>query len=333
MDPSRTSTLYLTMDLGGLWKTTDGGSTWARLGSTPDGGCCTTQTSFLDSPIMVRVDPGDSDHLYATQGVRGQTLGFWVSHDGGQTWTMPQGFVDISASTIGHRDVTTFDVAPGNFKHIILGSHNAWKGLSNGGILESNDGGNTWTAHAPDPSWQSGSMGVHFLYSPDHSQGDEQTWLVGEANLWRTTDAGGHWTQVAPYGITHGGQDLYYAKNGALYAGAGIYPIRSTDNGQTWAQLKMGTAYSYYYSVQGDGTNLYTQISFTGSNNGNIDGGGVTPAPYLTSPESDGLTWTPYQGGTQKFTDGPYRMVFDPINRIMYSSNWDAGLWALKVTP
>jgi len=53
------------------------------------------------------------------------------------------------------------------------------------------------------------------------------------------------------------------------------------------------------------------------------------PASYITSPESDGTTWTDYSA--QKFTDGPYRMAFDPTNRIIYSANWNAGVWALKV--
>ncbi|HEX7668973.1 MAG TPA: hypothetical protein VF395_05300 [Polyangiaceae bacterium] len=55
--------------------------------------------------------------------------------------------------------------------------------------------------------------------------------------------------------------------------------------------------------------------------------------PYVTSPETDGVTWTPYREGAQKFTDGPCSMRFDPVNRILYSANWGAGLWALKVLP
>jgi hypothetical protein len=51
----------------------------------------------------------------------------------------------------------------------------------------------------------------------------------------------------------------------------------------------------------------------------------------FTSPESDGLKWTGYQGGAQKFGNGPYRMRFDKVNRIIYSGNWDSGVWALKV--
>lgn len=37
-----------------------------------------------------------------------------------------------------------------------------------------------------------------------------------------------------------------------------------------------------------------------------------------SSDETDGITWTAYN--SQKFSDGPYRMAFDPVNRIVYSA-------------
>jgi hypothetical protein len=332
IDPSNPRTLYVCADQEGMWKTTDGGSSWALLGD-PSAANTGTTTTYLDSPIAVRVDPGNSQHLYATQGVRGMTMGFWVSTDGGSSWTIPMGFQTVAAATLENRDVTQFDVDPSDFKHIILGSHSAWiaMGLTNAGLFESMDGGDSWVIHLPLASWASGSMGIHFLYNPGLALGNAQTWFVGESKFWRTTDSGTTWTNVSSYGITHGGNDFYYTAAGVLYAGAAIYPVRSTDNGVTWEQLTQGPGYSYYYSIQGDGTSLYTQISFTGTNNATTDGVGATPAPYLTSKETDGLTWVPYQGGKQTFLDGPFVMRFDPGNRIMYSANWDAGVWALKV--
>ena len=77
-----------------------------------------------------------------------------------------------------------------------------------------------------------------------------------------------------------------------------------------------------YYAIIGDGTNMYTQLANTGGNT-------IGDQPYLTSLESDGITWTAYNA--QKFADGPYRMAFDSTNRIVYSANWNAGVWALKV--
>lgn len=325
VDPSDPRTLYVGFDQLGLWKSVDGGSTWKAPGKkeqlNAQGG---NQTGYLDSPLRLRVDPGDSKHLYATQGVRGQTLGFWVSNDGGSTWKLPQGFADIAASK-ATRDVSMMAVDPTDFKHVILASHSPWPNRNNAGILESKDGGNTWVTHNPPSAWGVGTVGVSFLYDPKHGVGDAKTWLVGTdgAGFWRTSDAGESWTKVGSYSIPHGGHETFYAASGLLYAGATPYPVRSSDNGLTWQALDMGPAFSYYYSVAGDGKTLYTSPAYTGTNGG-------APAPFYTSSESDGKSWSVMSGG-QKFVDGPYMMRFDSANGIMYSASWGAGVLALKV--
>jgi hypothetical protein len=323
--PSDSCTLYASFDVAGLWRTTDGAATWAKVGTPP--ATYGPTTTYLDSPVAVAVDPDDTNHLYATEGVRGTSMGFWVSTDAGATWTWPPGFVSISA-TIGTVDMTAMVVDPTDFKHVLVGSHSAWKGMGNAGILESKDGGATFIAHAASASWPAGSLGVHFLYAPDLGIGNKDTWLVGlDGNgFWRTTDGGASWTQVETWGTAHGGHAIYYAKNGTLYAGGYQYPVRSSDNGVTWQQVSSGLPYAYYYTVQGDGKVLYTMKSFA-------DNGAHYNEPYQASPETDGLTWTAYQGGAQKFDNGPATMIFDRGDRIMYSANWTAGLWALEVLP
>jgi hypothetical protein len=319
IDPSDPCTLYVTSDEAGAWKTTDGGTSWTKLG-------------LLDSPIAIKIDPDDPMHLYATQGVRGETLGFWVSHDGGETWEHPPGYAELTRRTTN--DLTSIAVDPTDFKHVLLGSHSPWDGLENAGIIETKDGGETFIIHDPVPEFNAGSMGVNFLYDPAHGVGDSNTWLIGTdgEGLWRTSDGGENFTRVTPAGvwpdfsIAHGGQQLYYASSGAVYVGGFVYPSRSLDNGLTWESLDM-LPYATYYSVVGDGKQLYTQVSFTGDN-------GREPEPYYVSPESDGLTWSeydPHGTGPQTFIDGPFVMRFDGANGILYSANWDAGLWALKV--
>lgn len=72
--------------------------------------------------------------------------------------------------------------------------------------------------------------------------------------------------------------------------------------------------------VCGDGKNLYTGCS-------------NTDEPFFTSPEGDGLTWTAYQGGAQKFSAEPFEIWYDSKHHIMYSAGWGAGLLALKIPP
>jgi MYXO-CTERM domain-containing protein len=323
IDPRHPSTIYwgttpYTATLGGLFKSTDGGGTWRRIGKvTPLYAGASDQ---LDMPIHVRVDPNDPDHLYVGDGVRGSTQGFWVSTDGGETFTLPAGFTAaLKAAGIDNQDI--YDVAPdpAAFEHVLLSFHYRWgwtdtKWNMNSGVMESRDGGETWTVHEPMPSWGSGHA-IEFLFQPSLCVGDAQTWLLGTQSdgFWRTTDGGKRWVQVSKTNITHGGGTIYYARGGALYASGAEATMRSTDNGATWTAVgQPGT-----WTVYGDGTTLYTGRSF-GANQ-----------PFFVSSESDGTTWTALNA--QAFPDGPYEMAYDAAGGIMYSSNWSSGLWALKV--
>ena len=147
--------------------------------------------SYLDCVVFMEIDPNDSSHIYAGAGTRGSTQGFWISTDGGGTWSRPQGFADVSA-TNGTADMSTVRADPADFKHILLASHSTLKGTSSFGVLESKDGGATWIAHRPDPSWGGGSMSITFLYDPSRSVGDSQTWLLtlDSQGGWRTANSG-----------------------------------------------------------------------------------------------------------------------------------------------
>lgn len=318
IDPANPRVLYIGGDALGVLKSADGGSTWAPLGIPANIG---HPTSGYVIPDDMEINPADSQHIYATSSGGSPTKGFWVSTNGGQTWTMPQGFVDTNTTL----DVTQMSVAPADFNRIILSSHSNWPGRNNAGVLESRDGGVTWTAHPPVPSWPSGTMGVAILHHPHSGTGNANTWLIGTDGdgFWRTTDAGASWTRVSSSNIPHGGHQIYYTETGVLYAGARPYPVRSLDNGATWQSLDH-LPYDHYYSVYGDGRTLYTLHSYPVL-------GGLGLSPFYTSPETDGLTWTPYQGGAQTFNNGPAYVAFDKVNRILYAPMWNVGLWALKV--
>jgi photosystem II stability/assembly factor-like uncharacterized protein len=313
IDPSNPDTLYLCIcayDVakGGLYKSTDRGRTWRRIGQ-------------LDEPIHIVVDPADSKHLYCVDGVRGQTLGFWESRDGGESWQMPDGFVEATKDPIGTRDLYHIAVDPTDFSHIVVTFHSPWRDTANAGILESKDGGKTWTAHAPPAESKGGyGMAVFFLFDPQKKIGDANTWLftAQQGGFFRTTDGGKTWSIVFRSQMTHGGNQLYRAADGTLYSGGYQYPARSADNGASWQQIKNGLIYSWYMGICGDGENLYT----AGVNENQ---------PFFTSAEADGLTWSAYSGGKQKFSAAPFEMFYDAKNRIMYAASWHEGLLALKV--
>jgi hypothetical protein len=305
IDPCNPATLYVavscfTASKGGLFRSTDAGSSWIRVGN-------------LDEPLRIRIDPKDPLHMYVGDGVRGGTLGFWVTKDGGKTWAKPDGWKKVSADNNNMFIDDVYDVAveSSDFNHVLVTSHSTWAFPGSSGVLESKDGGNSWTVHRPTAQWGTGH-GIWFISGTN-------TWLLGtqDNGYWRTSDSGTTWTQVSTQTMAHGGGQLYHAKNGALYVSSGNLVLRSTNEGVSWSNVgnvKFTTA------IFGDGNFLYAHQAYGGGSDS-----------FYTSPESDGQTWTAYQGGTQKFGNGPFEMAFDSANGILYSSNWGEGILALKV--
>jgi hypothetical protein len=316
LDPCNPATIYFcvcanpvtgnTGSMPGLYRTTNAGSTWTRLGP-------------FDGPINVRVDPKDPKHLYVNQGVRGNAIGFWVSNDGGATFKQPQGFLDAAAK-VNDTDVYHIDVDPTDFNHLLLSFHYYWHYGDTAGVFESFDGGASFTVHDPIPGLHgAGGYGVFFLFNPALGIGNAKTWLFGSqgAGYYRTTDAGTTWTKVSDNNMEHGGGQIYYTKTGTLYSAGIPRLMKSTDNGATWqlGQNDMMPNFGYI-AIIGDGTYLYTSSH-------------DHDAPFVTTLESDGLKWTNFS--TQISHAGAFEMAYDKANDIVYSANEYDGLIALKV--
>jgi hypothetical protein len=322
LDPGHPYTLYANSDSQGIFRTTDGGATWMRLGNppaTPDYG---TSETYLDSMTGLYVDPCDSQHLYATDGVRGATLGFWVSHDGGNSWVKPPGWIEVEKMTTN--DMGWLTVDPSDFRHILVSSHSPFNGLTNAGFFESKDAGESWVVHQPLPSWPNNTKGLAILYDPASGVGSSDTWLVSTDvdGRWRTSDAGMTWTQVDKATGQHGGEAVFRDSTGILYTGGITYPVRSKDNGVSWQELSNGVPSANYYAVISDGTLLYTSTSCACA-------GTYQMHPFYVSADH-GDSWNPYPGD-QQFINGPHEMIYDSVNGIIYAANWAAGVWALKV--
>jgi hypothetical protein len=323
IDPTNPSILYLCGGPGAdFMKSTDGGSTWAASGAGIFGS---------SGPQHVRIDPTNPNHVYVIEGVRAG--GFYVTTDGGNTWTYPAGFDRLKKSSpLGiHDDLYSIDLDPTDPNHFLLGYHNGW--TVGGGCVECFNGGDSCVAR-PVPG-AGGWTNAFFLFSPALGLGNNQTWLwMSQANggTYRTTNSGTAWTQVSLNGMCHGGSQIYITKTGIVYFGANnnqaaipMHPImRSMDNGITWDTTKvkgmesLGCCAGGCYGIVGDGNLLYT-IPET--------------VPYcFTSPENDGINW---KADTSQpvFTNkgGSRSMKYDSVSHIVYACVAFDGLWAMKV--
>jgi len=91
----------------------------------------------------------------------------------------------------------------------------------------------------------------------------------------------------------------------------------------TWQGESQGQLATWTSSVIGDGKRLYSSPAFVGQ---------PYNLPVYVAPQGgadEGTQWTPMS--TQVLAHGPWRMVFDADNGIVYSANWNGGAWALTV--
>jgi multidrug efflux pump subunit AcrA (membrane-fusion protein) len=307
VDPRHPGTVFVGTGGQGLWKTTDGGHNWTKVNTGTNGKALDTGGLWL-----VELDPSDSNVVYAAPGYG--VGGLWKSNDGGVNW-IPL-FADKSAAVqelavIPTPENISFD--PADHLHFIASSHFAWGGKyksTNGvGVLETNDGGNTWTIHDPVPN--TGAEHEVALI-------DSRTWIetVSGGGIYRTTDAGVSWTKVSDVGAAES-QSMINV-NGMLYLPDPSGLLRSTDRGATWQTIGPGSR-----AVGSDGQFLFTQEPGTGGH------------ALFYAPISNDSNWQQYSDQTMcvgSTCAGAEWMASDPANHLVYLSNAHAGVWKLQTT-
>jgi len=129
-DPSHPATIYAGTGQG-VYKSTDGGSTWKASGTG-------MPTAHVQTIV---IDPTATDTLYAgtLTPVGAPSLGIFKSTDGGATWSaINNGLID-PISGFSPVDVAALAFDPTNPKTLLAGTVTSE-------IYKSTDGGATWTA-------------------------------------------------------------------------------------------------------------------------------------------------------------------------------------------
>lgn len=339
--PAAPQTLYVNANsefgvdlplLNGIYKSTNRGNSWSGpIGSTwydQDGTTILTSSNAWSQGVSwtIAVDQTDANIVYAFVAFAG-IQGPYKSTDGGVTWRYLLTSTQVSQMSA---DIYQITIDPLDHLHVLMTFHSGWGGFGgDSGVAESLDGGSTWIQHAPTSGWGTGHY-AFFLGQDDSGTPSSTYWILATQGdgFWRTTNSGTSWTQVdGSHNMQHGAGALYRASDGALYMGAEGVLLRSppsggTSNGRGWAAAgNIPTGVDGYNAIIGDGTTLFTRLANTNDDN-------IPDSPYVISSETDGLTWSTMPGG-QNFQDGPGWMACDRVSKIIYSANWNRGLWRL----
>ena len=268
--PSPSKTFFVATAGGGIWKTTNSGTTFRPLFENQR---CVAMGDLA-------IAPSDTNTIYAGSGEQNSRnsispgCGVFKSTDGGRSWTH-LGLAETEH--IGRLQVHPRD--PNTVYMAVLGS--AWKPSRARGLYKTTDGGKTWSVikfisdragfidvqldpSNPDVIWASSyerMRGPYFLQSGG----------PGSA-LWKSTDAGATWTKVSGGGFpasTLGRIEIAIARSNPriMYTMveadtlpnavrdaskkpqtklSGLY--RSEDGGATWTRTNNENVRPFYYS-------------------------------------------------------------------------------------
>ncbi len=127
-DPHDARTVYASIEVGGLLKSTDGGESWQDM------------PGMYEDVHRLVINPKDSQHMFVSGGA-----GLWQSHDGGETWTNT---TDHDHEIGGYPDQLVYHPSNPDLMFVAAAKDapGAWRTTHFAGarIARSRDAGETW---------------------------------------------------------------------------------------------------------------------------------------------------------------------------------------------
>jgi photosystem II stability/assembly factor-like uncharacterized protein len=234
-DPSNAGVVYIGGAVGGVWKSTDGGASWAPKFPTNQGSFAIGALAVDPSnPQNVWVGTGEPDNVMGPQGDTYFGMGIYRSTNGGSSWTKVGGttFDGCFVADLAIVDSNTVVAAVLEFP----GVQNPACPTARRGVWRTTDGGSTWTKITlPNSSHQAPS---------DFSQppGSPSTIYLATYfdGVYRSTDGGAGWTNIGVENLYRGVASAYDANTVYVaYADpvtknlAGVF--KTLDGGTHWS--------------------------------------------------------------------------------------------------
>ncbi len=261
--PKQQNIMYVAVGSGGVWKTTNAGTTWTPIFDS--------EKSY--SIGCVTIDPNDPSIIWVGSGenVGGRHVGYgdgiYKSADGGKSWK------NMGLKKSEH--ISKIVIHPKNSKVIWVAAQGPlWSKGDERGLYKSIDGGETWTKTLGDDEWTGVTDIVINPENPDRLYA--ATWqrhrtvaayLGGGpgSGLHRSTDGGDTWEKLKSgiptsnlgktgLAISPFNPDVIYAALEQDRTKGGLY--MSTDGGSSWTRqsdmVSGGTGPHYYQELYAD---------------------------------------------------------------------------------
>ncbi len=259
--PSPSKTFYVAAASGGIWKTTNNGTTFRPI----------WDHQRVVAMGDLAIAPSDPDQIWAGTGEEDSRNsisaggGIFKSNDGGMTWEAK----GLEATQVIGRVV----VHPTNPDIVYVAAlGHVWGANPERGLYRTTDGGNTWElvkfisdkAGFVDVAMHPRNPEVLFASSWERVRGP---WFLQSGGpgsaLWTSTDGGDNWVEIEGNGfpttnkgrigiaISVSNPDIMYTmveaeKEEDESGGTGLY--RSEDGGATWEKRSDNNSRPFYYS-------------------------------------------------------------------------------------
>lgn len=230
--PTDGSTIYVAMAAGGVWKTTDGGTTWTPITEALGSLACGALAMDPNAPNVLYLGLGDP--------FDGTGVGLVKSTDGGLTWSSP---VYLGSSTV------TTDI------EVVAANPNVVLATTNDGLFRSTNAGASWTKVAVGPAASPYAWSIEWTgeskYVMSLEANPTATSGTTDGQVWFSSDAGATWTRASGFTKSTGVGRVTLASapsnRQVVYAMAAIpnnYTatdladiFKSSNGGQSWTAL------------------------------------------------------------------------------------------------
>ena len=214
----------------GVYRSKDGGSSWERVLGSGDRAGAADLALDAHYPNILYASLWEVHRNFWELSSGGPGSGLWRSTDGGDTWTDLRSRLPLPASALlGKIGVSASAACPGRVWALIESD-------AEGGLYRSDDFGETWTlASGRQELRYRPWYYMHVFADPQ----DEDTVYVCNLQMWKSSDAGAHFTRMpTPHGDNH---DLW------IDPGDNRRMIQSNDGGAN-VSFNAGASWSSIYN-------------------------------------------------------------------------------------